>query len=417
LADELPMKDLSDRQSKRNTRVLALAILAVAILVVMAGLTVANYRFSAANAGGNDFIPRWLGTRLLLQDGQNPYSDETSLAIQQFIYGRPADVNEDEVLFVYPLYASLIFAPFAAIGDYAVARALWMTALELALLLMAFISLRLADWRPSLPILALTLLFSLAWYHSVRPLINGNASILMALFVAGALLAIKSERDILAGLLLALATIKPQAVILFLPLILIWAASRGRYRLIASTLISLAALILLAAAIEPTWVLQNMEQVLAYPDYTLAGTPGAIFESWWPAMGRWPGILLTVVLILALLWQWKLAWRNTFGVLLPVAYFTLAATNLIGVTTAASNYIALFPGLILVLAFWRRDKGIMRDWPAAVTLTVLFIGLWVLFWNSRMGRAQSPIMFFPLPMLLLVSLPFVSNAAAKVKAD
>ncbi len=407
------MNDLQSATRKGNDSLLALAFLIVAGALVIAGLTVANYRFSAANAGGNDFIPRWLGTRLLLQQGQNPYSDETSEAIQRFIYGRPAGAGEDQVLFVYPLYSIVLFAPLAMIDDYVLARALWMTASEIALLLMALISFRLVGWRPSLPTLALTLLFALTWYHGARPLINGNPSILMALFVSTALLAIKTRRDVLAGLLLALATIKPQAVVLVLPLVLFWAIGRRRFALLASTLISLAALILLATLIEPAWLWQNLEQVTAYPEYTLAGTPGAIFELWWPAAGRWPGILLTVVIIAALVWLWLAAWRSPFAVLLPVVYFTLAATNLIGVTTAVSNYVALFPGLILLLSRLRLEKGSLPEWPALLILALLLIGLWMLFWFSRTGRAQSPIMFFPLPLLLMFTLPVLALSARK----
>lgn len=403
---------LGPRQ-KRTSAFLASGILIVVVILVIVGLTTANYRFSSNSPGGNDFIPRWLGTRLLLTQGQNPYSEETSLAIQQFIYGRPADVNEDQVLFVYPLYSALLFTPFALIGDYVFARAVWMTTLQVALLAMAFVALRLADWRPALPMLALILLFALTWYHGARPLINGNASILMALFVAAALFAIKEGRDVVGGILLASATIKPQAVILIVPLILLWALSKKRAVLITSTVVSVVSLALLAALVEPGWLLQNLEQVTAYPDYTLAGTPGAIFQEWWPEAGPWPGIVLTVLIVLSLAWQWRTAWNRSVAVLLPVAFFTIAATNLIGITTAVSNYIALFPGLILLLAFLRRDEGRLRDWPTVPILLLLLVGLWTLFWITRSGRAQSPLLFFPLPILLMITMPILARKAYK----
>lgn len=403
------MTDPQDLTSITRTSPIALTILIVAGLLVAAGLTWANYHYAASNAGGNDFIPRWLGTRLLLQQGQNPYGDQTSLAIQRFIYGRPAEAGEDQVLFVYPLYSVVLFAPYAMIGDYVLARAIWMTTLEIALLMMTFISFRLADWRPALPILTLTLLFCLTWYHGARPLINGNPSILMAFFLAAGLLAIKAERDILAGLFLALATIKPQAVVLVLPLVILWALGKRRFVLVAGMLIALVALAALAFIIEPGWLAQNLEQVTAYPDYTLAGTPGAIFAQWWPPAGYWPGVMLTLVLLFLLLWQWRAAWQARFEVLLPVVFFTLAATFLIGITTAVSNYVALFPGLILLLAFLRRDNGAVADWRPMLLMALLLVGLWLLFWTTRTGRAQSPIMFFPLPLLLIMTLPIVAR--------
>jgi hypothetical protein len=349
----------------------------------------------------------------LLSQGQNPYSEETSLAIQQFIYGRPATATEDQVLFVYPLYSAVIFAPFALVGDFFWARALWMTVLEVALLAMIFIGLRLANWKPALPVLALLLIFVLIWYHSVRPLINGNASILVALFIVSALYTIRAKHDSGSGALLAMSTIKPQAAALFLPLIFIWAYSRKRYRIITSTLVCLGVLFLLAAIYEPAWLWQNINQIVSYPSYTLAGTPGAIFEGWWPDLGRGLGLLVAVILAGMLLWQWRLAWKQDFEVLLPVAYFTLAATNLIGITTAASNYIVLLPGLLLLFAALRRGRGAWRDWPAVLAMLALLFGLWFLFWTSRTGRTQSPIMLFPLPIILIIGMPFLSRAAVK----
>ncbi len=409
------MKDKAETGENGTSTLWTAGLLLAAIIGLLAGLTAANYRFAENNPGGNDFIPRWLGTQLLLHEGQNPYGEQTTLAIQRFVYGRPAMPNEDQVLFVYPLYSALVFAPFAMAGNYVLARALWMTALEFALIGLALISVRLASWRPSLPVLTLVVLFVLIWYHSVRPLINGNASILVSLFIALALYMIYTGHDVAAGGLLALSTIKPQAIILLLPLILAWALSRRRYRILVSTLASLAALFLFATVLEPTWLWQNINQVAAYPSYTVAGTPGAIFELWFPAGGRWPGIVLTILLTGLLLWQWKIAWGQDFAVLLPVAFFTLAVTNLIGVTTAASNYIALFPGIILLFAYWRREQSKVGNWPAVVAMILLFGGLWYLFWTSRSGRAQSPIMLFPLPIILIFTMPFLARSAARLR--
>ena len=155
--------------------------------------------------------------------------------------------------------------------------------------------------------------------------------------------------------------------------------------------------------------------MVAYPEYTLAGTPAAILEIWLPSAGRWFGLTLTLVLSILLLWQWRIAWARDATALAPIAIFTLAVTNLIGITTAASNYIALLPGLVLLLAFWRRDKGPIRDWPAVLAMVLLFVGLWLLFWTSRSGRAQSPLLFFPLPVLLIIMLPLLNRTAAYAK--
>ena len=114
-------------------------------------------------------------------------------------YGRPARPGKNEMRVAYPLYSGILFTPFALNGDYTLARALWTTLLEAALIGMAFICLRSMNWKIHGWMLAIYLIFALLWYHAVRSFINGNAVILVALFIAGALEAIRHGRDEIAG--------------------------------------------------------------------------------------------------------------------------------------------------------------------------------------------------------------------------
>jgi len=393
-------------------------VLIFILAVVLVGLTFVNYRFANQNPGGNDFVPRWLNTRQWLTAGINPYSEEAALAVQQLIYGHPAEAGQDRALFAYPIYATIVFTPYALVsGDYTLARALWMTTLQLVLIGLTFVSLKLAEWRISAWATAGLVLFTLLWYHSVRPLINGNVSILIALFIAAGLLAVRSKRDILAGLLFTLSTIKPQVVVLLIPLVLLWSVSNKRWRLIASFLGFMGLLLLVGTALEPDWLWQNIQQVLDYPSYTLPGNPAAIFESWWPEVGRSIGWVLGVGLAGILIWRWRDTWRKDFEFLLITAYLTLAVTNLIGFTTAASNFIALYPGLILLLAYLDRRYNRAGQWLAAALAVGLLLGLWILFGATVAGREQSHVMFFPLPVLVMVSMLILGRERIQSKKN
>lgn len=400
---------MDDAKTMDKINRIKLPVALALVMIVLVILTITNVKYAENNPGGADFVPRWLGVRLLLTEGYSPYSQETTSAIQEFMYGRLAKPGEDQVLFVYPLYSFLVFTPFSMIADYNLVRGLWQTTLQIALILMAIISLRLADWRPSIPVLFLLLVFTLLWYHSIRPLINGNPSILVALFTASALLAISREKDIVAGILLGLATIKPQVVVLLIPLVLIWALSMKRWRLIGSTLGTLFVFVILSTILVPDWIFQNVRQILAYPGYTPATTPGTIFFEWWPAYGRWLGYLLTVAMSLLIFWYWKKAWRKNFNAFLLAAYATIAMTTLIGIATATSSYIVLFPALILVFASWEKKYGRVGRWLVTSTIFFIFIGLWALFLTTKSGNFQNPIMFFPLPLFLIVTLFLVQR--------
>ena len=376
-----------------------------------------NYRFTEQNPGGNDFLVHWVGTRNLLIDGDSPYSDETAVRIQTMAYGRPARPGEHELRVAYPLYSGILFTPFALIGDYTLARALWMTLLETALIGMAFFCLRMMNWKIHSWMLVVYLIFALLWYHAVRPLINGNAVILVALFIAGALEAIRHGRDEIAGVLLAFSTIKPQVVVLIIPFILFWAITSKRWKILIWLLIALVVLTVSAMIFVVDWPLQNLVEVLRYPGYNPPGTPGAAFTTWWPILGSRLGWGLTIVLGIVLCIEWYLARGKDYRWFLWTACLTLAISQWIGIQTDPGNFIVLFTPLVLILATWEERWGIKRGRPVVVaSILILFFGIWALFLATiEYGdqAQQDPIMFFPLPFFILLGLYWVRWWAIK----
>jgi hypothetical protein len=393
---------------RRTFGIGGLTLVCIAILI---GLSFTNYRFAVQNPGGNDFLVHWVGTRALLVDGISPYSDTVALRIQRMAYGRPALPGEHELRVAYPLYSTGLFLPFAFISDYSLARALWMTALEVALVGLALLSLYLSRWKPGIWLLALFLLFTLTWYHGVRAVINGNAVILVAVFIAGALAAIQSGRDELAGVLLALSTIKPQVVILLVVFVWVWAISVKRWGIVNWTVISLVVLSIGAAFFVPDWPLQNFWEVIRYPGYNPPGTPGSALATWLPAAGTKLGWGLTFLLAILLLVEWSAARGQDFRWSLWTASLTLVASQWIGIQTDPGNFIVLFIPLVLVFAMWVRHSGTLGRVMVILSMAVLFVGLWALFLitldSSRGQPQQSPIMFFPLPLLLLLGLYWI----------
>ena len=168
---------------KRRNNLAFGGILIVLLIGVLAGLTWGNYSYARQNPGGNDFLVHWMGTRALIRDGISPYSDETALRIQTFAYGRPAQPGEHELRVAYPLYSIVLFVPFALIEDFTLARAFWMTLLEVGLVMLVFLGLSLTRWKPGPVMIAALVLFSIFWYHGLRPLINGNAVIVVAVLI------------------------------------------------------------------------------------------------------------------------------------------------------------------------------------------------------------------------------------------
>jgi hypothetical protein len=390
----------------RNNQ-LKLIYAGVLFLIVIGGLGWVNYQFAVTNPGGNDFLVHYVGTRSLIFEGLSPYSDEVAVRIQIAAYGHPAQGIEHELRVAYPLYSVFLFAPFSVISDYEIARAAWMTVLEVALVAMAFLSIKLVGWKPSLAIQGWILLFSLIWYHALRGVINGNAVILIGLLLTAVFSYIKSNNDELAGLFLAITTIKPHLVVLIIPFILVWAVYQKRYKVLAWFVGSMAILISLGLLIIPDWIYQNLWEILKYPGYNPAGTLAAALAEWLPNLEKefkW-GIAIILGFIL-LSESWK-ARKGNFSHFLWTGLLIMMISQWIGIQTDPGNFILLFPGLILVLSIlvnrWE-EKG---TWISIGYLAVLFIVPWITFVitiQRTYQPVQNPIMFIPLPLLSLLGL-------------
>lgn len=385
----------------------SLLFLGLLVALALGGMTFFNLKFSERSPGGTDFLVHWVGARALL-DGKSPYGDHTALEIQVRTYGRPAQPGEHELRVAYPIYSVLLFGPFALVEDYNLARALWMTLLEVCLLGGSALAMRLFDWKPGLPGSVAFLVFSLTWYYALRGLINGNAVIVVAFLYTAALWAIRQEKDAWAGVMLALATIKPQVGVLFIPFVLLWAVSRRRWKLIGWTLGSGLGFSLLGLALQSDWPLQFAAEVLRYPGYNPPGTPAAVFATWWGEAGKALGWGLSLLMLGAVAVEWRRAWGVPFPHFAWAACLTLVASPWSGVQTDPGNFIVLVPALVLVLA------EIQRRWPrraglaAGSLLILLWVGLWALFLGLLRYEGgqpvQPPAMFFPLPLVLLVGL-------------
>lgn len=396
-------------KSNRDSTVQVLGLILL-VIVVTGALVWANYRFAKENPGGNDFLVHWVGTRAFFIDGLSPYSDEVAIRIQTIAYGRPAQAGEHELRVAYPLYSTFVFGPFALISDFALARAIWMTILEISIGLITYLSLQLTRWRPSTGMLVLIYLFAFLWYHSFRPLINGNAVILVTLWIVGAFLAIQSNKDELAGFLLGLATIKPQVIVLLFIFVLWWAATRRRWKLVLWMVGTVVILSIISTLLLPPWILENLREVIRYPGYNPPGTPGAAFAQWWPAIGKQVGWVITFLMAILLLLEWLAALKKEFRAFLWTACLTLVASQWIGIQTDPGNFIVLLIPLILVFSVWGarwKRSGLILTFTG---MLLLFVGIWALFLTTIERSAQpvqSPVMFFPLPAFVLFGLYWI----------
>ena len=401
---------------KTNHSFINIVLLVCVFLFIIIGMTWGNFYYANQNSGKNDFIPRWVGTHSYLTKGISPYSNQVVIETQKLVYGRVAHGEEDSLLFFYPFHVIFVYAPFAIVGDPTWARAIWMTVLEGSIVLITILGLLLSRWRKQKLLGVLTFLLALTWFFSVQPLLDGNLSIICALGVVGALFALRSKKDVLAGFLLALGVFKPQMVILLIVFVVIWAASKRRWLVVWSFLGSSLLVIALATLLFPDWIMDYLRQIFPYIENPQWTTTFSIFSSWLPGVGMQLGWLLTGVMTVLLFVEWKAALGKGFNWFLWTSYLTLIVTVLIGIPSATVNFIVFLPAIILVVVEIGSKWGNFGKSISFILVLMLTLGIWAMYGYINDGifpLVQYPWMFILLPIILLFLLYWIRWWAIK----
>ncbi len=389
------------------------SIVLLLALLLYGALAFGIYNGLTRNAlGANDFYSRWMGARALFLNGQNPYSDAVTREIQIGMYGRLARPDEDQVAFAYPLYAAYIAAPLVWFS-YAIAQALWMALLIMGVVAGALALARVNRSALSPIALAVIVLGALFFYPSVRGIFLGQYALFSFACVALAGLGIATNHATTAGILLALASVKPQPVIFLLPVILFWAWWNGERRVVWSALLTLGGLIGSSFLLAPTWFTDFLNGLRNYSQYAPVGPP---LETFFKLI--LPGSLAPVffpvcsaLLVGGMLW---LVWRNR-AQRWHEFQFTLGVVAV--VTTLIAGRIGT-PDQVLLLFFWMAAFAAWgsqkKIFPIAVCVLILLVAPWFAFLNLLQGNQEAIVVTTLLPMFtLVISFGMVFDALQK----
>jgi hypothetical protein len=376
---------------------------------------------------GNDFYQVWLTSQEWLRQGRDPYSPEMTREIQIGLYGRPLDPTRptdpiDRRVFPYPFYTDLLFWP-AAEFPFVPLRVVVVCMLAALTLASVPLWLRALDWQLSGKWIALILLLTLSSYPALEALFAAQLGLLVAFLLAASLMALQRGRFLLAGILMAITTIKPQVTALAILYLLIWSAREWRARR-GFWLGFLATLTLLVGAslvAMPNWIRSWIHTVLAYRHYTRPPLVTEVLTSHLGPRLVGPGTLVltaaSIVIAIALAWRNRAAAYGSFA-------FWMTLTLLLSITTitilpgqAIYDHLILLPGILLLARYRKQilDGGL-------VPRVLLSLGALVLFWPWMAAFALivlrpvlAPAEFnstvvFALPIRTAASLPFAALA-------
>jgi len=383
----------------------------------------------------SDLYPRWLGARELLLHHRDPYSPELTREIQIGYYGRALDPSRpedptDQQAFAYPVYVVFLFAPTVDL-PFPVVQSGFRWLLIFLTVASVVLWLYILRWRPSNATTISFVALTLGSFPVLQAIKLQQLSLLVAGLIAGCVALLAGGGFLLAGVLLALATIKPQLVLLVAAWLLLWAISgwSQRRNFVWGFVVTLTVLCAVGEYVLPGWLWRFREAVTAYRQYT--GGAESVLDVL--VTRGWGRALAALALLALALMGWRLRRVSVDSMAFPwMLSLTLAVTVLVVPKTAPYNQVLLLPGVLLIgrnwELLWGKDRltriialiaVFLISWPwlAAGSLTVasLFLrGEWVQkAWASPLYTSLA----IPIAMVVLVSLGFGEAGNLKPKVS
>jgi hypothetical protein len=317
----------------------------------------------------SDLYPRWIGAQELLLGGLDPYSAEVTRKIQIGYYGRPIDPTRpfdptDQQAFAYPAYVVFLLAPTLHLS-FGVIQQAFFWVLILFTLASVPVWLRVVGWKVSPSVRAAIMALTLGSAPILLGLKLQQFTLLVAFICSLAMLFLITERQIAAGVLLALATIKPQLLLPLLLWLVVWSLGdvKRRYRWAVSFLFVMVALYAASEYWLPHWISRFWRATVDYRQYTQAVS---VLEDILP---RWLGIILETLFaaIIALVCWSNRKYSQASNQFQYTTCLMLAFTSLVMPTFSLYNQVLLLPAIL----FFARDRK--RIWKQNFVSRSLFI--------------------------------------------
>ena len=253
---------LSPRSPAQSARQVALWI--VVFILGLGLLSFGIHSLTQNNNLGSDYYIYYVAGRTLFIDQLNPYSDAVATQVQLSVFKRLANPGEDQVGFAYPPYAFLPAIPtFWLPFDWG--QAIWMALNLLALMSAIYLAFpRAKKWT------AVSFLF---FFPVSFALILGNFNILVTsiIVLAYGLLtsnqALARPTQVILGVLLAWATVKPQFAWLFITFLLIAAVRKRFWPVLISFGAGMLMLLAFSFMVMPGWPAAWFERLSKYQVY------------------------------------------------------------------------------------------------------------------------------------------------------
>jgi len=337
--------------------------LVVLLLVLWSLLSTASfYVLAVPRQERFDFYPIWVGSRAVLR-GENPYSQGVTLSIQQGMFGRYLEPDEDQQRFAYTPIIAWLLLPFWLM-PFPLAVSLWCGLQMLVLLVVPLLTASLLRWRIRPGVLLVTSI--LGYRYPVNAYLLGQFIPFSLACIVVTLWGITRNKSVLSGCALVLAMVRPEIVVMpvIVLLFLAWQAKQRKTVLI--WLLAVIALCLLTRLWIGPWEAEFIAGIRAYAEYASLVWPPALTGNVWLA---W---FLVIAVLCWGAWMWL--------TLHPLRHFSrpvwaVSVAVLIGlmILPQTGNYSMVLALLPIWLMLWTARRKLIRWMPIVAVLLLPWV--------------------------------------------
>lgn len=279
--------------------------LPILIVLALVGATFVNLRLASTFQLQDDFAPRWVAAREWMKTGASPYSDSThqiTLDLLDENGNDPAGLSQGR--FIDPAWYVLFYLPISFV-PYPIARAIWMTLVELSLFLSVFLSIRMAGLKLTiLELLAMSFLV-FVFYPFFKSILTVSVTAPYVFLTLLAVFLAREKQGTMAGLLFAISVWMMPLSFFLVILFMIWLGARRDNSLAKIFFSSLGFLIVVSLVLFPGWIADWFANYLRlFPDFSWVRTPLMVVGEFFPGASAQIAIALSLTMLVLMLVEW-----------------------------------------------------------------------------------------------------------------
>lgn len=240
-----------------------------------------------------------------MRSGASPYSDSTQKATLELLEQNgndPAGLSQGR--FFNPVWYVLFYLPLSFV-PYTIARAIWMTVVELSLILSVFISIRMAALKLSTLETLIMSFLVLVFYPFFKSILTVSVTAPYVFLTLLAVYLAREKQGTMAGLLFAISLGMVPLNLLLVILFFVWLGARRDGSLGKIFFSTIAFLVVVSLILFPRWPAEWFATYLRlFPDFSWVRTPLMVVGELFPGASAQIAITLSLITLIMMLVEW-----------------------------------------------------------------------------------------------------------------